>query len=317
MDSLILALAAAEAEKYAGATCPNPPVGAALVKDGRLLALGAHLRAGLDHAEVVALKSGVLAHGSEAVRGATLYVTLEPCNHTGKTPPCTRAILEAGIVRVVYGAADPNTHVQGGGASALRAAGLTVELATGNVASLRLIDGFRKRAISGRPWVVHKQAFRLMPDGLFSMIPENGQKTFTDSESLKLAHLERRRSDAIITGIGTVLADAPHFNVRHVADHPGKRRSLVVLSRCGRKPPGDWVQRQHDLGFDVWDCSSLETALTQLGAQGALRVLIEAGPGLSATVKSGSYWDESLTFVHRDARDTTEVFREYACSLES
>src|SRR5262245_53249674 len=100
VDRLFLALAAAEAEKFRGATAPNPPVGACIVRDGRVLAVGAHARAGSDHAEVAALRAAIAAHGSESLRGATIYVTLEPCNHHGRTPPCTKALLEAGIARV-------------------------------------------------------------------------------------------------------------------------------------------------------------------------------------------------------------------------
>ncbi len=319
MDSLYLALATAEAEKHVGATCPNPPVGATVVgaglNAGRVLAVSAHVRAGHDHAEVAALKTAVREHGTAAVRGATLYVTLEPCNHFGKTPPCTHAIVAAGIARVVYGAADPNKQVKGGGAEALRAAGLTVELFANHGPSARLLDGFKKRSRTGLPWVVHKQAFRLTAENTVSMIPEVGQKTFTVATSLELAHLERRRSDAILTGIGTVLADAPYFNVRHLEDHCDKRRWLVVLSRSGRRAPEAWRQRQFELGFDVLEYTSLEAALEELGARGALRALIEAGPALSAAVRDKKIWDESLTFIQRGKRD--DVFREYACSQES
>src|SRR5262249_16834110 len=114
LDSTFLALAAAEAERFVGATSPNPPVGPVLVRDGRVLGIGGHERAGTGHAEVVALKRAREAFGADALRGSTIYVTLEPCNHFGRTPPCSKAVIEAGITRVVYAAMDPNKDVPGG-----------------------------------------------------------------------------------------------------------------------------------------------------------------------------------------------------------
>ncbi|MBI3542419.1 MAG: bifunctional diaminohydroxyphosphoribosylaminopyrimidine deaminase/5-amino-6-(5-phosphoribosylamino)uracil reductase RibD [Deltaproteobacteria bacterium] len=322
VDSLFLALAAAEAEKYRGATAPNPPVGACVVgapegaeKPGRVLGIGAHARAGADHAEVVALKAAAAAYGSAALRGATIYVTLEPCNHQGRTPPCTKALVEAGLGRVVYAERDPNKNVAGGGATALAAAGIAVERVPGHAECRRLLDGFAKRATTSLPWVVHKLAYRFDADGRPTLLPEAGHRTFTSQPSLVLAHEERRRCDAILTGAGTVLADRPRFDVRHVRDHDGKRRWVAVVTH-GRQPlPTEWLAEQRELGHDVFTAASPREALEKLGALGALRVLVEGGPTLSEWVERERLWDERLVFIHRTEGDlvTTEV----ACSPES
>lgn len=313
MDLSYLALAAAEAEKFVGATAPNPPVGACIVRAGRVLGVGGHARAGTDHAEVVAIKQALADHGAAALKGATIYVTLEPCNHQGKTPPCTEAVLASGITRIVFGARDPNRTVEGGGAARLKEAGLDVTSYPGSTLCRDLISGFAKRFGYNRPWVVHKLAYRLTQDGALTMIPERGKKTFTSHESVRLAHLERRKCDAILTGMGTVLADNPLFNVRHVPDHPGKKRLLAVLSQTGRTAPSAWIERQQDeLGFEVLHYDSIAGALGELGERGVLRILVEAGPGLSQALVTEELWDERLVFISRDGSDA--ISREHACS---
>lgn len=310
MDALYLALAALEAEKYVGATAPNPPVGACLVKDDRILSLGAHKKAGTAHAEVDAIKTALATYDQVQIAGATLYVTLEPCNHYGKTPPCTKAILDAGIQRVVFGVRDPNRSVEGGGAEFLRKSGLKVDFLPNSDSCHRLVDGFTKKFAENRPWVVHKLAYRITSGGQVTMIPEKGEKTFTSQESLTTAHLERKKSDAILTGLETILADKPMFNVRHVSDHLGKKRWLVVMSKSGRKAPEDWVSRQNELGFDVLQHHDLEVALADLASRGTLRVLVEAGPSLSKAIESLCLWDERLLMIGDQGR--TQVVREFA-----
>lgn len=313
MDASFMALAAAEAEKYFGATAPNPPVGACLVKNGRILALGAHKRTGTDHAEVVALKEAVGKHGAETVRGATLYVTLEPCNHFGKTPPCAKALIEAGVARVVYAISDLN-EAASGGAATLKAAGIQVEQGFASDLCHELLRGFSKWVSQKRPWVVHKLAYRMTAASTLSMIPETGSTTFTSQESLRLAHVERRKSDALLTSLATVLADNPGFNVRHVDDHESKKRLVAVLSRGGQTPPQAWLERQESLGHEVLLFSDVASALTRLGERGSHRVLVEAGPRLSETISSLGLWDERLIFIQRGSHD--QVLREFKCSQE-
>lgn len=304
-DISFLTLAVAEATKFIGSTAPNPPVGACLARNGRLVAVGAHERAGTDHAEIVAIRRALESAGADAVRGSTLYVTLEPCNHHGRTPPCTDAILRNGISRVVYGALDPNPKVAGGGVAMLAQAGITVEASN---SCEHLIGPFKKWILTQKPWVVHKLAFRLDRNGELSMIPEKGDKTFTSLKSLCEAHLERRQSDAILTGRNTVLKDLPLFTVRHVADHPNKKRPLMVLSQSSNELPRDWCSRQANLGFEVILATDIDSALIELGKRGVHRVLVEAGPTLSKIFLEQKLWDERITFLHTPDEDS--FFRE-------
>ncbi len=278
-------LALSEAQKYVGATAPNPAVGATILDaSGEVLAVAAHERTGTPHAEARAIEictqAGVLA------RAHTIVVTLEPCNHLGKTPPCSDAILRTPIQRVAYGASDPNPHAQGS-PEKLRSAG--VEVVEGILKSECdvLLRPFKTRITSGRPWITVKTAH--LRGG--SMIPPSGEKTFTSRESLVLAHGLRKRADAILTGSGTVLADEPEFTVRHVTDHPGRMRWLVVMDRRKRIPAA-WAKSAEARGFKLVFPESIEAGLEYLGAQGCLEVLVEAGPALSQAILSKGLWNE-------------------------
>jgi diaminohydroxyphosphoribosylaminopyrimidine deaminase/5-amino-6-(5-phosphoribosylamino)uracil reductase len=299
-DALALALRTAEA--FVGAVAPNPPVGCVVLDaEGRVLAAEAHQRAGEAHAEARAIarcrELGI------ADRIDTVVVTLEPCNHHGRTPPCVDAILGTPARRVVIGATDPNPAVAGGGAARLARQGLDVlsaaqfDVATA-AACDRLIAPFRKWSTTGRPWLTVKTAWTR--DG--SMIPPAGRTTFTRPSSLDLAHRLRRRADALITGSGTVLADRPQFTVRRVADHPGKRRHLVVLDRRGRVD-ADWLASATARGFDVMRAESLTDALDRLGRAGATEALLEAGPTLSGAALAGTDWDEHVAIRQALAPD--------------
>ncbi len=280
-------LALAEARKFVGATAPNPPVGAVVLDaEGTLLAVAAHARAGEAHAEAKALalceRNGTLA------RADTVVVTLEPCNHRGRTPPCTEALIRARVRRVVFGARDPNP-VATGGADALRDAGIEVVENVLDAECAELLLPFRTRVLTGLPWIVVKTA--LTRSG--SMIPEPGQKTFTSDESLRLAHELRRRADAIVTGSGTILADDPAFTVRHVEDHAGKRRPLAILDRR-RRVPAEWLERARARGLDPFLSDGPEDAFRVLAAKGCLEVLVEAGPALSQEILSRGLWHRQV-----------------------
>jgi diaminohydroxyphosphoribosylaminopyrimidine deaminase/5-amino-6-(5-phosphoribosylamino)uracil reductase len=307
-----LRLAIDAAGRFRGATAPNPTVGCCLLDaDGRVLALDAHRRAGTAHAEAGAIAAARAA--GTAARVHTVVVTLEPCNHHGRTPPCTEAILSTPARRVVIGVADPNPAVAGGGAGRLAGAGLEILMAkdvpgcTGLAAECRtLIAPFAKRAASGRPFVTVKQA--LDPAG--SMMPPPGAKTFTAEPALRLAHALRRRADAILTGSGTVLADDPGFDVRRVPDHPGRRRQLAVLDRR-RRVPAAWLEGAAARNLDAFASDDLEAALDRLGASGALEVLVEAGPAVLASIAAAGLWDEWVVIRkgHGAAPDQAEVRR--------
>lgn len=303
-EAQALDLALRTASEFAGATAPNPPVGCVLLAaDGRVLAAEAHQRAGTLHAEARAIAA--CRERGDVDRIASVVVTLEPCNHHGRTPPCVDAILATPARRVVIGTIDPNPDVAGGGAARLRAAGLQVLTAEPEQAAAceRLIAPFRHWATTRRPWLTVKTAWNRAG----SMLPEPGRSTFTSDSSLDLAHRLRRRADAIITGSGTVLADRPLFNVRRVPDHAGKRRWLVVLDRRGRVDAGYFAEAA-ERGFDLLPAASLDEALAKLGERGALEALLEAGPALSQAVLAGDGWNEHVCIRQAaDAQAPDEV----------
>ena len=291
------ARAIAAATDYAGATSPNPPVGCAILDAaGNLLAVEAHRKAGETHAEARAIAACRAAGTIERIH--TIVVTLEPCNHHGRTPPCAEAILSTPAREVWIAEADPNPRVEGGGAARLAAAGLSVrllaELDHPDAARLaakaeRLVAPFVTWVTTGRPFVTVKQAL----DETGSMVPPLGRKTFTSEASLTLAHRMRHRADAILTGSGTILADRPEFTVRHVPDHPGKSRILAILDRGGRVP-ADYLAEAAQRGLRPLRFADIDEALVRLGAEGVHEVLVEAGPTLTAAILSAGIWDEHV-----------------------
>lgn len=304
-----LSQALAQAAEYAGATAPNPPVGCVLLDvQGNTIAVAAHRKAGAPHAEAAAI--ALSRENGGFARIHTVVVTLEPCNHTGRTPPCTEAILSTPAQHLWIGAADPNPTVRGGGSQRLAAAGLTVKfIADLDVpeacdlasAAERLIAPFSKHARTGLPWVTVKQAL----DPASGMVPPAGRKTFTSEASLVFAHRLRKRADAILTGSGTILADDPLFTVRKVPDFTCKHRHLVILDRRARVPQ-TYVAAARARGFEVWLAQSLPHALRQLGDVGALEVLVEAGPQLTGAVLASELWDEHVLIRQNNNRSADD-----------
>nr|WP_280527470.1 bifunctional diaminohydroxyphosphoribosylaminopyrimidine deaminase/5-amino-6-(5-phosphoribosylamino)uracil reductase RibD [Gluconacetobacter azotocaptans] len=304
--------ALAEASRHMGATAPNPPVGCAILDaQGQILTVAAHHRAGAPHAEALALRT--CAQQGLIDRAATAVVTLEPCNHTGRTGPCSEAILASPIRAVWVGAADPNPRVAGGGAARLRAAGCDVRLladlagpdAVALAAGCRaLIAPFVHWSRTGRAWMTVKQA--VAADG--SMIPPAGRTTFTSDSALDVAHRLRRATDAVVTGIGTVLADRPGLDVRRMPDHAARAgRLLVVCDRRGRLPD-DWRAAATARGFDVRTCDDVARVPALLGEAGALWALVEAGPALLDAMRAGGIWDDWLTIgVTPDGRERMDI----------
>jgi len=206
IDATHMKLALTLAARGAGWVSPNPMVGAVVVKEGQVVGRGYHRRAGAPHAEVEALGSA-----GEATRGADLYVTLEPCNHQGKTPPCTQAILASGVRRVIIAARDPNPQVTGGGAEFLAAQGVEVDVGLLAPEARRLNEAWLHYVNTGRPWVVAKAACSL--DGKIATV--GGESQWLTGEAARaLGHRLRHRVDAIVVGIGTVLADNPQLTTR-------------------------------------------------------------------------------------------------------
>ena len=217
-DEKFMQLAIKEAYKGKGKTLPNPAVGAVIVKDGKVVSTGYHERAGLPHAESIAIEKA-----GEKAKGATLYVTLEPCNHYGKTPPCSEKIIKAGIKRVVVGIRDPNP-IASGGIERLKEAGIEVEVGVLKKECFELIDDFLVILKKDRPFVSLKLASTL--DGLIA--DKNGNsKWISSEESRKLVHKLRSYHNAVMVGIGTVLNDDPLLNVRYFEVTPQPKAVVI------------------------------------------------------------------------------------------
>jgi diaminohydroxyphosphoribosylaminopyrimidine deaminase/5-amino-6-(5-phosphoribosylamino)uracil reductase len=265
------------AERGRGTTHPNPVVGAVVVRDGEVVGEGWHERRGGPHAEVVALE----AAGDEA-RGATLYVTLEPCAHHGRTPPCVDAVIAAGIARVVVASADPNPLTDGRGFGRLREAGVEVEVAEGELARRARIqnEAWRTWIRLGRPFVTFKAAITL--DGRV-MVP--GRRWVSGEESRRRVHELRAASDAVAVGMGTVRADRPQLTARGV-DAVKQPRRLVFGS--GPLPP----EADLELRF-----GPLVEELQRLGEEGVQSLLLEGGPTLATSFLREDLVDKLVLFV--------------------
>ena len=213
------------AARAVGDTSPNPVVGAVVVKGGRVVGQGYHRRAGLPHAEVIALRQA-----GRRARGATLYTTLEPCNHVGRTPPCCEAILRAGVRRVVVAMKDPNPITNGRGLARLRRAGVRVTAGVLEAEAQALNRPFTKYITTGRPWVIAKAAQSL--DG--KIATRTGESRWISSEaSRRVAHRLRREADAVLVGVNTVIQDDPLLTVRAAGrrPRPGYPIKVIVDSR--------------------------------------------------------------------------------------
>jgi diaminohydroxyphosphoribosylaminopyrimidine deaminase/5-amino-6-(5-phosphoribosylamino)uracil reductase len=333
IDHRHLARAIELAEQGRGHVSPNPLVGAVIGRDDTVIAEGFHRAAGEPHAEVVALGS---AAGSD-LDGATLYVSLEPCCHHGRTGPCTDAILEAGIERVVVGADDPSEHASGRGLGILRDEGVEVVLADGELATRARLQNqpFRKHARTGQPWVLFKSAMTL--DGKVAT-HSGDSKWISGEESRRRAHMWRAECDAVAVGIGTALADDPQLTAR-VEDAARQPRRIVfdslarlplesqlvqgarqvpltvVVSRAAPRAATDALETH---GADVIvatgenEPARVRSALDQLGAAGVASILLEGGPHLAGAFFDVAEIDEIRLFLAplvlggRTARDPLE-----------
>lgn len=277
MDESLLERALELAERGRGATHPNPIVGAVVVAEGEAVGEGWHERKGDAHAEVNAL-----AAAGDRARGATVYVTLEPCSHHGETPPCTDALLAAGVARVVAGQLDPNPEVEGGGLERLRAAGVEVELATGEIAfrCRQQIEEWRTWVVERRPFVTYKVAATL--DG---RVRVPGERWVTSEASRRLVHVLRAASDAVAVGMGTVRWDNPRLDARGV---PVARQPRRLAFGRGPLPGGSELELRS---------GPIADELRALGEEGVQSVLLEGGPTLAAAFLEQGLVDKLLVFV--------------------
>lgn len=224
------------AKKGRGRTSPNPMVGAVIVRKGRVVASGYHRRAGRNHAEVEALTTIGYKPGAEDV----MYVTLEPCNHHGRTPPCTETILKSGIKKVIIGMPDPNPGVKGGGADFLRERGVEIKSGVLEPECRRLNEAFIKFNLTGRPFVIVKTALTL--DG-WSATRTGDSKWITNGKSRLFVHQLRDRVDGIMVGIGTIIADDPSLTTR-LKGRRGKDPIRVIVDTKLRIPNNAKVLNQ-------------------------------------------------------------------------
>ncbi|MDO8351405.1 MAG: bifunctional diaminohydroxyphosphoribosylaminopyrimidine deaminase/5-amino-6-(5-phosphoribosylamino)uracil reductase RibD [Gallionella sp.] len=310
-DSKWMAQALRLAELGLYSTSPNPRVGCVLVQDEKLLGSGWHRRAGEVHAEVHALRVA-----GEAAKGATAYVTLEPCNHQGRTPPCADALIVAGVARVVVAMTDPNPLVSGQGNAKLRAAGIQVECGLMETAARELNAGFVARMTRGTPWVRCKTGMSL--DGRTALANGVSQWITGPEARLDVQHW-RARSCAVLTGINTVLADDAQLNVREI-DTQRQPLRVVLDSQLRISPDARILQGGgvliygalhnerkmallQDLGVTVvmlpdgYGRVDLKAVLQDLALRGCNEVLVEAGGTLNGSLLREGLVDEMLLYI--------------------
>lgn len=298
-----------------GRTSPNPAVGAVLVREGRVVGQGQTRPAGGAHAEIVALQTA-----GDLARGATLFVSLEPCCHVGRTPPCTDALIAAGVAEVVYAAGDPNPKVAGGGRQALGAAGIQVRAGLLRAEAEEAHEGFFHWIESGRPFVTAKYAMSL--DGRIAT-HSGDARWITGEPARALVHRERAAADAILTGIGTVLTDNPRLTARGEGALASHQPLRVVVDSCGRLPadaailtepgmclvavteraPRDRLKSLERAGAEVVEMPAcgervdLQALLLELGRRGMLSVLVEAGGTLLGSLFDAGLVNKIMAFI--------------------
>jgi diaminohydroxyphosphoribosylaminopyrimidine deaminase/5-amino-6-(5-phosphoribosylamino)uracil reductase len=295
------------AKKGWGQTAPNPMVGAVIVKDGTVVGEGFHSRYGEAHAEIEALR----AAGARA-RGATVYVSLEPCNHVGKTPPCVDALIAAGVSRVVAATRDPST-VAAGGAERLRAAGIDVTFDVEALAARELNAPFFHAIVSDRPWVTLKLAVSI--DGAIADATR-GPAWLTGKKSRREVHRLRAGNDAVAVGLGTVRTDNPELTVRDVPP-PRVPPARVVFTRRGQLPLSSGLartamdlptivvaesvdlahaRRLMSLGVEVVAATSVGEAMRALRQRGIRSMLVEGGATMTGVLLGANLVDRLIIF---------------------
>ena len=280
-----------EARRGLGKTSPNPPVGAVIVRDGVLVAAGHHEKAGGPHAEVQALR----AAAGQDLSGAELYVTLEPCSTTGRTPPCVDAILAAGIRRVIVGSTDPNPRHAGAGFQALRSAGVEVTTGILEEACDRLIRFFRKHILTGLPYVIAKSGMTL--DGRITPLP-GGSSWITGDVARTDVQRLRSEVDAILVGGETVRQDNPRLTLRGPEAEDREQPLRIVVSRSGDLPADALLfTDEHRERTRIFHVEQLGPVFATLGQEGVTSVLLECGGRLLGEAFRGRFVDEVVFYI--------------------
>jgi diaminohydroxyphosphoribosylaminopyrimidine deaminase/5-amino-6-(5-phosphoribosylamino)uracil reductase len=312
-DERYMRMALRLALKGAGRTSPNPMVGAVVVRSGKVIATGYHHRAGEDHAEIIALK-----RAGKRARGATLYLNLEPCDHVGRTAPCTLSLIRSGIKRVVAGMVDPNPLVAGKGIRRLRQAGIEVKVGVLEPESQRLNEAFVKHITRQLPFVILKLAASL--DGKIATATGNSQ-WITGKQARRFVHRVRNEVDAVMVGVDTVIADNPRLTCRLPGGRdpwrvildsqlriPSTARSLRERGRdrtivvAGSTASADKATALKRSGVQVWrfqlrnDAVPLRLLLRRLGEMGLMSVMIEGGAITATTALLEKVVDKILFF---------------------
>jgi len=319
-ESLFLDAAVESARNGLYSTTPNPRVGCLIVRDGDVIGRGWHHRAGELHAEAMALADARSRGNERSLEGATCFVSLEPCSHHGRTPPCTDALIAARVGCVVVAADDPNPQVAGRGIEQLRAAGIRVEMHP-RARAIELNRGFFKRFTSGRPWVRVKVAASL--DGRTAMA--SGESRWITSGAARAdAQTWRAQSCAIVAGVGTVLADDPLLTVRgdqFAVDGIVRQPLRVVVDGRLRTPPTAQLLRADGAvliattaaadsdagralaagGAELFERTGgrddLDDVFAELARRSMNEVLVEAGPRLTGSVLRSQTWDEAIVYL--------------------
>jgi len=294
-DEQWMRLALAEGARGLGTTSPNPPVGAVIVRDGEVLGSGWHERAGEPHAERYALGDAERRHGPESARGATLYVSLEPCSTHGRTPPCTEAILAAGIRRVVVSTTDPNPAHAGAGLEFLRKSGVEVSCGILEREGRELIRFFARHITTGLPWVIAKSAATF--DGR-TTLPEEMGRWISNEAAREDVQTWRRQVDAILVGGETLRRDNPALTLRGKWAEGRQQPWRVVLTSDVDLPEShqlfDDLHRNRTL---VHEGITLRESLSRLGGMGVTSVLLESGGRLLTHALEEGLVDEVILYL--------------------
>ncbi|QMV44325.1 bifunctional diaminohydroxyphosphoribosylaminopyrimidine deaminase/5-amino-6-(5-phosphoribosylamino)uracil reductase RibD [Cohnella cholangitidis] len=310
-DEFYMQLALNMASGATGQTGVNPVVGCVIVQEGRIVGMGAHLKRGEGHAEVLALNMA-----GDRAKGATAYVTLEPCSHYGKTPPCCERLISEGVSRVIVAALDPNPLVAGNGIRRLREEGVQVKVGVLEAQSVQLNEVFNKFIVTGRPFVTLKTALSL--DGRIATHTGHS-RWITGAESREAVHTLRHRHSAIMVGVGTVLADDPELTTR--LSVPGLNPTRIVVDSKLKIPAEARLlndsaptivltteqadekksAKLRELGFEVVACGSgdrvdLTIAMESLGRQGINSILLEGGGVLNGAMLEAGLVDKVMLF---------------------